>query len=233
MASKYTLRQSKKYSKETLLDKLTLKPVITKALGDIKNKTILDVGCGSGRHCVLMAKKGATVIGIDASKNQITLARQINSHPRIKYLVGDCANIPQVKNSSVDKALMNMVTPDLSSKNKLSKIIQTVHRVLKPNGELVLSGLHPLFIIPDPTLDCTISFNKKNYFNEGHNYNSRVRLTNGETILFRETHFSLSYLSKVLLKNGLLIKQILESKQQPIFGIFLPKFIVLIAEKRK
>jgi 2-polyprenyl-3-methyl-5-hydroxy-6-metoxy-1,4-benzoquinol methylase len=34
-------------------------------IGDVRNQRVLDVGCGTGRYCELLAKKGAKVVGID------------------------------------------------------------------------------------------------------------------------------------------------------------------------
>jgi ubiquinone/menaquinone biosynthesis C-methylase UbiE len=229
----YDLDKSIKWSKETLLDKLTFRPVIEKAIGDVKNKTVLDVGCGSGRYSALMAKRGANVIGIDISKYQINLAKQINSNPKIRYIVGDGSNVPFIPDNSIDFILMNMVVPSILSKRKLSQTMREMHRILKQNGRLIISTLHPFFVIPDSTIDSTISFNKRHYFNEGHKYKSRAYLSKGGYIKFTETHFSLSYISKAMMDNGLFIKQILESKQSPRFSVYLPKFIIFLAEKYK
>ena len=42
----------------------------------LKDKTILDIGCGSGRVSFLLAKEGAKVTGIDYSENMIELAKK-------------------------------------------------------------------------------------------------------------------------------------------------------------
>jgi 2-polyprenyl-3-methyl-5-hydroxy-6-metoxy-1,4-benzoquinol methylase len=41
-----------------------------------KNKRILDIGCGTGRHAIELAKRGYTVTGIDLSESQINRAKQ-------------------------------------------------------------------------------------------------------------------------------------------------------------
>jgi 2-polyprenyl-3-methyl-5-hydroxy-6-metoxy-1,4-benzoquinol methylase len=45
-------------------------------LGDVKGRSILDVGCGYGSNAVLLAKLGATVTGIDISPKSIELAKK-------------------------------------------------------------------------------------------------------------------------------------------------------------
>jgi ubiquinone/menaquinone biosynthesis C-methylase UbiE len=45
-------------------------------LGDVRGKTVLDVGCGSGIYAIYFARKGAAVTGIDFSENMLALARK-------------------------------------------------------------------------------------------------------------------------------------------------------------
>jgi len=44
--------------------------------GDVKEKNILDVGCGSGRYSLELASKGAHVVGIDISRKMLSLAEE-------------------------------------------------------------------------------------------------------------------------------------------------------------
>jgi 2-polyprenyl-3-methyl-5-hydroxy-6-metoxy-1,4-benzoquinol methylase len=46
------------------------------ALGDVKGKSILDVGCGSGLYAIYFAQRGADVTGLDFSANMIELAER-------------------------------------------------------------------------------------------------------------------------------------------------------------
>ena len=45
-------------------------------LGDVKDKTILDVGCGSGIYSIYFARQGARVTGLDFSSSMLALARK-------------------------------------------------------------------------------------------------------------------------------------------------------------
>lgn len=44
-------------------------------LGDVHGKRILEVGCGDGTNAVMLALKGATVVGVDISPKAIEIAR--------------------------------------------------------------------------------------------------------------------------------------------------------------
>ena len=39
-------------------------------------RSVLDLGCGAGRHCVFLAKEGFNVVGIDFSKSSLKIARE-------------------------------------------------------------------------------------------------------------------------------------------------------------
>lgn len=65
--------------------------VLTRFLGPVAGKAILDVGTGTGRAAFLMAAAGASVTGVDASEEMLAVARQRASAAAnaIDFRVGD------------------------------------------------------------------------------------------------------------------------------------------------
>ena len=56
-------------------------------LPDLKDKKVLDLGCGFGWHCRYTSEQGAqSVIGVDLSAKMLKLARESASDPSIEYL---------------------------------------------------------------------------------------------------------------------------------------------------
>src|SRR5665811_785858 len=49
---------------------------IEEELGFNRSATILDLGCGTGRHAIELAKRGYTVTAVDLSASQLDLARE-------------------------------------------------------------------------------------------------------------------------------------------------------------
>lgn len=63
-------------------------------VGEIKGKTVLDVGCGSGRYALEFAKRGADkIVGIDFAEAMIELAQNHVEHLpeniRCRFICGD------------------------------------------------------------------------------------------------------------------------------------------------
>jgi len=62
--------------------------LVLERLAPLSGKTLLDVGCGSGRYCLAYARGGATrVVGVDFSLAMIVLARR---HAEARGLSGTC-----------------------------------------------------------------------------------------------------------------------------------------------
>jgi len=70
--------------------------VVLDFFGDIKNKQILDVGCGKGRFAKQLIKREAKVTGIDPAEKFIEEARRIGCG---NFKVGSATNIPFSDNS--------------------------------------------------------------------------------------------------------------------------------------
>ena len=52
------------------------RPAMTKLAGDVRNRRILDAGCGSGPLAKALRDRGANVTGFDSSEAMISLARK-------------------------------------------------------------------------------------------------------------------------------------------------------------
>ena len=63
------------------------KPALFSLLPPLEGKTVIDLGCGYGEHCMEYVRRGAAkVVGIDISEKMLAVAKSENSHPKITYL---------------------------------------------------------------------------------------------------------------------------------------------------
>lgn len=104
-------------------------------LGDVKNKKILDVGCGSGDLSFYLAQKGAIVTGIDLSKNSIEVCKD---EAKLRGLNIDFremnAQIPDFENKSFDIIVGSRVIHHLPN---LELFFKECKRILKYKGYIV------------------------------------------------------------------------------------------------
>ena len=104
----------------------------------VPGKRVLDIGCGVGDWCSLVAQNGAkTVDGFDIQEEMVELAKQATSHLDMVHIqVGDAANMPY-DDASFDVAISLLVTCNLSPE-AFEKHFQELYRVLAPNGKAIL-----------------------------------------------------------------------------------------------
>ena len=105
-------------------------------LGDARGRTVLDFGCGSGENSLLLARRGANVVGVDISESLIGLARRrlrLNGiGGRAKFVVGSAHDLP-LQSESVDIVFGIAILHHLD----LAASAREIHRVLKRGGRAI------------------------------------------------------------------------------------------------
>jgi len=109
-------------------------------IGDVRKKRVLDVGCGTGRYCELLARKGADVVGIDPSARMLECAKKkITRGCRFEVHLGriEEACFPS---SHFDVAVSALT---LGQVLDLEPVIRELSRIIKSRGQLIVSSMHP------------------------------------------------------------------------------------------
>jgi SAM-dependent methyltransferase len=64
-------------------------PVVDRLLGEIAGLAVVDVGCGTGRHALRLAERGANVVGVDFSDGMLARARAKEGASAVRWVVHD------------------------------------------------------------------------------------------------------------------------------------------------
>ena len=118
------------------------RPATLSLLPQVKNKRVLDAGCGPGVYSAWLIENGAEVIAVDASRKMIELARRrLGSEVQISQ-----ADLGQplafLESSYFDIVLSPLVLDYIED---WRSTFAEFHRVLRPGGHLVFSVGHPHF----------------------------------------------------------------------------------------
>ncbi|HSM70154.1 MAG TPA: methyltransferase domain-containing protein [Anaerolineales bacterium] len=116
-------------------------PVVIELLQELRFNTVLDVGTGTGRHAVRLARHGVRVIGCDLSREMLKVAQSKISNDNSLSLVQTTteASLP-FPQESFDLLLCSLV---LSHVRNLKKCIQEFARVQAKPGNCFVSAFHP------------------------------------------------------------------------------------------
>ena len=98
-------------------------------------KKVLDLGCGSGRHLIYLAKHGFTVYGFDSSKTAIKLARELLKREdlRADLRIWDMLKKFPYPSSFFD-AVISIQVIHHGTSNQVKRVIREIERVLKEDG---------------------------------------------------------------------------------------------------
>lgn len=178
-------------------------PAMLKILkNQVKNKKVLDLGCGSGIFTKKLKQLGARVVGLDLSKSLIDIA--IRENPKIDFYVADSRKT-QFNNSQFDIISSSLMIHYLKN---LDPVFKEANRILKKNGHFVFSFHHPFGEVIEKKKSKQQKFNiVKSYF-----HNDKYTWKMGEGIEMISYHHTFENISKSLFKNGFVINQIIEPK---------------------
>lgn len=119
---------------------------MAKALHIPDGSSVLDIGCGMGRHALALADAGYVVTGVDLSSTLLDEARANDPEGAVAWAHGDMRELP-FPDSAFD-ATVNMFTSFgyFSEDADNVRVLEQVRRVLKPNGAFLIDFLNPSYV---------------------------------------------------------------------------------------
>lgn len=115
-------------------------PLVRSLLGHVRGLNVVDVGCGTGRHTVHLAERGARVTATDLCPEMMAQAIEKTIGQHVQFVTHDLKERFPFESGSFDRILCCLVLehiPDLDGP------IAEMARICRPGGFVLISDLHP------------------------------------------------------------------------------------------
>ena len=109
------------------------------ACGEIR--IILDLGCGTGGHALIMAEKGYEITGIDFSQGMLEIARKKTKEREvnIEFIQGDIRNMGLNQKFDAVISMFAVMSYQITNEDLIS-VFKTASRRLKKNGLFIFDA---------------------------------------------------------------------------------------------
>lgn len=115
---------------------------LAKLIGSVDGRRVLDLGCGTGAAAIALARRGARVIAVESSTARLAQARAAaeRAEVRIEFHHSDLADLAFLRADSVE---LVVAVYSLAGVQDLGRVFRQLHRIMRPEGALVISLPHP------------------------------------------------------------------------------------------
>ncbi len=185
-------------------------PQLFELIGDVTNLSILDLGCGTGKHDKKLIEMGAKkVVGIDLSNNMINEAIKSTNSDKIEYKVMPMQNIDEL-DEKFDLVVSSLAIHYIEDYDSLCK---KVYNVLLDGGRFIFSYGHPMdsCTILDNYSNNYVLINNKKYFLISDYNNEGKRVSRWFVDGVETYHRNMSHLVNGLIDVGFKLEHMKES----------------------
>jgi SAM-dependent methyltransferase len=181
-------------------------------LPDLRDKRVLDLGCGFGWHCRYAHECGATkVVGVDLSEKMLERARATTHAPGIKYLRCAIEDIEFPVNE-FDIVISSLALHYVES---FDRVCCKIHHCLTPIGLFLFSVEHPIFTaLPAQNWYYSQTGERLHWPIDNYQREGR-RQTHWLTENVIKYHRTMATYVNTLIQAGFLIKRLEEPKPDP------------------
>jgi SAM-dependent methyltransferase len=119
---------------------------LSKLIGSVEGRRVLELGCGNGSNAIALARGGAKVIVVDSSAERLAAARKAadEAEVRVEFHHSDLADLAFVRVDQIDLAL---AVYSLGEVWDIARVFRQVHRVARTEAPFIVSLAHPLHLM--------------------------------------------------------------------------------------
>ena len=118
-------------------------PFIERVLSGLTERSVADLGCGTGEHARHLAALGFRTAGLDRSQSMIADARDTPVPPNLSFHLGEIHDADRVLGSRFGAALiLGNTVAFLHPEEELDRALAAVTRLLLPGGKLLFQLLN-------------------------------------------------------------------------------------------
>jgi malonyl-CoA O-methyltransferase len=107
---------------------------------DLEECSILEIGCGTGRHTSRLLDQSNKVTAVDVSEGMLTLAKERLAGRPVNFIHGDFLELDQLHGEPFDAVVMSLV---LEHVEELDSFFQKLNSHLLKGGVFLFSEIHP------------------------------------------------------------------------------------------
>ncbi len=157
---------------------------IEKEIDFDKNLNIIDIGCGTGRHSIELAKRGYSMTGIDLSESLLEKAREKakQNNLQIDFLTHDARNLPFENQFDVAIMMCEGGFPLMETDEMNFEILKNVANSLKDKAKFIFTTLNGLF----PLYNSIDEFHENTELTERQEGNAAYKSTSFDLMTFRD-----------------------------------------------
>jgi 2-polyprenyl-3-methyl-5-hydroxy-6-metoxy-1,4-benzoquinol methylase len=180
----------------------------------VPGSSILDVGCGTGRHSIEFARRGYPVTGVDLSEGMLSVARRNaeTAGVEIRWIQADATDFELDATFDVGLSLceggVGLIERGESAEAHDLAIFKNISKALKPNAPFILTALNGYSIIRQMKDEHT----HEGRFNPATmlaNYQDEWDLPEGPTIMtIRERLFIAPEVVRMLTESGFVVDNV-------------------------
>jgi ubiquinone biosynthesis O-methyltransferase len=147
-----------------------------------RGKRVLDAGCGAGYGSAELARTAERVVGVDVAVDAVEYAREHYGADNVSFETASCESLPH-GDASFDLVVAFEVIEHLEN---WKGFLREAHRVLAPNGQLVVSTPNKLYYTESRGADGANPFHVHEF--EFEEYRAELTAVFPHVSLYLENH---------------------------------------------